>query len=102
MPGGGHGFAWWLLDVDTTGYQNLSLRFDNTSTSGAGATSVDVGWAVAGGPFTTVQTLPLSSSWTSYTVDLSGIAAIQDAPNVQLRGLWGIDGTPTPGSTTFN
>ncbi len=88
------GDAGWVLDVDTTGYHNLSLRFDNRS-SGGGATSATMGWAVDGGPFTDAQTLTLNrdAAFTAYTVDLSGIAAIENASNVQLRGLWGIDGT---------
>ena len=88
------GTASWILDVNTTGYTDLSLRFDNRS-SGAGATSLTIAWAVDNGSFTDVQTLSLNrdSSFAAYTVDLSSITSLNNASSVQIRGLWGTDGT---------
>ncbi|QNN22019.1 PEP-CTERM sorting domain-containing protein [Planctomycetales bacterium ZRK34] len=88
------GTASWILDVNTTGYTDLSLRFDNRS-SGAGATSLTIAWAVNSGSFTDVQTLSLNrdSSFAAYTVDLSSITSLNNASSVQIRGLWGTDGT---------
>jgi hypothetical protein len=85
----------WLLDLNTTGYSGLSLRFDVRSTAGAAATGVTIGWAVNGGSFTDLAPLALtqSTSFHPYTVDLSTLAAIDDAASVQLRGVWSTDGT---------
>ncbi len=102
------GNASWVLDVDTRMFEDLSLRFDNRSSgaSGAhGATSVDIAWAIDGGPFTNVQTLDLNSmsEFTGYTIDLSGIAEIQNAEQVRLRGIWADDsGTGTRGTRLDN
>lgn len=88
------GDSYWELDVNTTGFLDLMLRFDNRS-SGAGATSVTIAWAVDNGSFSDVETISLNrnSAFAPYEVDLSSIAAIENHSSVQIRGTWGTDGT---------
>jgi hypothetical protein len=92
--------SYWVMDLSTQGYTDLSLRFDNRSSgtsppTSAGATSVTIAWAVDGGAFTDITTVSLNQNptFTPYSVDLSAIDAIEDAASVQIRGLWGTDGT---------
>lgn len=88
------GGSYWQIDLNTTSYEDLSLEFFNRS-SGAGATSVTIAWAVNGGAFTDVQTVTLNraSAFTEYDVDLSSVAAIEGQADVQIRATWGTDGT---------
>jgi hypothetical protein len=92
----------WLLSLNTTGYRNLNLRFDYRLTSAVvsgedlqGPTKLTVDWAVGGGAFTTIQTFDLmkTNSYNVFSLDLSGIAAIQNAADVQIRGTWSNDAT---------
>jgi hypothetical protein len=92
----------WLLSLNTTGYSNLNLRFDYRLTSAVvssedlqGPTKLTVDWAVGGGAFTTIQTFDLmkTNSYNVFNLDLSGIAAIQNAADVQIRGTWSNDAT---------
>lgn len=87
------GGSYWQIDLNTTSYEDLSLEFFNRS-SGNGATSVVIAWAVNGGAFTNVETVTLNrlSAFTKYTVDLSSITAIEDQADVQIRATWGTDG----------
>ena len=100
----------WLLNVDTTGYSNLALRFDyrmTLTTSGEilqGPTMMTLDWSAGGGPFTTLQTYNLTrdNAFHVFSLDLSGIAEIQNATNVQLRGTWSNDGSDSvPTNGTF-
>lgn len=88
------GGSYWQIDLNTTSYEDLSLEFFNRS-SGAGATSVTIAWAVGGGAFTDVETVTLNraSAFTEYDVDLSSVAAIEGQADVQIRATWGTDGT---------
>lgn len=92
------GENYWQLDLATTGYEDLALRFDSTHSvvEGVrrGASSVTIAWAIDGNnAFTDVQTFDLNPSYTAYSVDLSSIATIENASSVQLRGTWSNDGT---------
>jgi len=99
----------WLLSVDTTGYSGLMLRFDYRLTSAVfendflqGPTQLTIDWSQGGGAFTTIQTFDLvrDNAYHEFLLDLAGIAAIQNAGGVQIRGTWSNDASETiPGGT---
>jgi hypothetical protein len=99
----------WLLTVNSTGYRDLALRFDYRLTSAVvsgedlqGPTQLTIDWRQGGGAFTPVQTFNLTkdNAYHELTLDLSSIAAIQNAADVQIRGTWSNDAMETvPGGT---
>jgi hypothetical protein len=100
----------WLLSVDTTGYRNLMLRFDYRLTSAVfqgddlqGPTQLTIDWRQGGGAFTPIQTFNLlkDNSYHEFLLDLSGIAAIQNAADVKIRGTWSNDASETIAGGTF-
>jgi hypothetical protein len=99
----------WLLSADTTGYSDLMLRFDYRLTSAIvsgedlqGPTQLIIDWRQGGGSFTTIQAFNLikDNSYHAFVLDLSGIAAIQNVADVQIRGTWSNNATESvPGGT---
>jgi hypothetical protein len=99
----------WLLTVNSTGYRDLALRFDYRLTSAVvsgedlqGPTQLTIDWRQGGGAFTPVQTFNLTkdNAYHEFMLDLSSIAAIQNAADVQIRGTWSNDAMETvPGGT---
>jgi hypothetical protein len=94
----------WLLQLDTTGYVDLQLRFDYRLTDAVfqgdalrGPSQLTLEWSVGGGGFSTIQTFPLNvnNSYNEFVIDLSAIAAIESAADVSLRGTWSNDGSET-------
>jgi hypothetical protein len=94
----------WLLSVDTRGFTDLMLRFNYRLTSAEfqgddlqGPTQLTVDWKQGGGSFNTIQTFDLTrdNAYHEFMLDLSGIAAIQNAAGVQVRGTWSNDATET-------
>ena len=70
-----------------TNYSGLSVTFATRGTSGS-YTSGLWSWSVNGGPFTTlpgVNTAATSTTFTSATVDFTGVAALDNAGAVRLR-----------------
>jgi len=101
---------YWLLSVDTTGYRNLVLRFDYRLTSAVvsgedlqGPTQLTIDWRKGGGSFNTIQTFNLTkdNAYHAFLLDLSGIGAIQNAADVQIRGTWSNNATKSGTSGTF-
>jgi hypothetical protein len=100
----------WLLSADTTGYSDLMLRFNYRLTSAVvsgedlqGPTQLTIDWRQGGGSFTTIQTFNLikDNAYHEFLLDLSGVAAIQNAADVQVRGTWSNDATESvPGGTS--
>jgi hypothetical protein len=99
----------WLLELNTVGYHNLRLRFDYRLTDSVfqgdtllGPRQLTMEWAASGGGFNTIQTFNLNrdNAYNEFTLDLSGIGALQDTTDVKLRGTWSNDGSETiPGGT---
>lgn len=94
----------WLLELDTTGYSDLQLRFDYRSTDAVfqddtlfGPTQLTMEWSVGGGSFETIQVFDLTrdNSYNEFALDLSGIGELQNAVDVALRGTWSNDGSET-------
>lgn len=95
---------YWLLELDTTGYRDLMLRFDYRLTSSGsllGPTQVTMEWAVGAGPYNLIQTFELTrnNAYNEFALDLSGIDAIENVTAVRIRGTWSNDGSTT--STTI-
>lgn len=94
----------WLLELDTTGYVDLQLRFDYRLTDSVfqgdillGPSELTLEWAVGGGGFNAIQTFQLNrnNAFNEFLLDLSPIAAIENVADVKLRGTWSNDGSET-------
>ena len=94
----------WLLELNTTGYRDLMLRFDYRLTDSVfsgdtllGPTQLTVEWAAGGGGYNAIQTFVLNrnNAYNAFSLDLSGITALQNATDVKLRGIWSNDGSET-------
>lgn len=93
---------YWLLDLDTTGYTDLSLRFDYRLTDAVfqgdtllGPTQLTVDWSAGGSAFATIQTFDLNrnNSYNEFVLDLSSIDALENTTDAKLRGTWSNDGS---------
>jgi hypothetical protein len=76
----------WVLSIDLTGYQDLSIRWDYRSTSfGPNAAVLD--YKVGNGSWTTLENLSFvrDAAYHSYTRGLSSVVTIEDQPSVQFR-----------------
>lgn len=94
----------WLLELDTTGYVDLQLRFDYRPTDSVfqgdtllGPSELTLEWAVGGGGFNAIQTFQLNrnNEFNEFSLDLSAITAIENVADVKLRGTWSNDGSET-------
>lgn len=73
---------------DTTGFADLALSFATKTTSGTGFTSMDIQVSGDGVVFTTLETLTNlrdDINWTLKSVDLSGVAALEDNTDAAIR-----------------
>lgn len=94
----------WSLELNTSGYHDLQLRFDYRLTDAVfqgdtllGPTQLMMEWAVGAGSFNTIQTFNLNrnNAFNEFALDLSGISELQNAAGVKLRGTWSNDGSET-------
>ena len=76
----------WILSVDLTGYQNLTIRWDYRST-GTGPTNAILDYKVGAGSWVSVESLTLStdSAYQGYQKDLSALSAVNNQSSVQFR-----------------
>jgi len=80
----------WILGIDLTAYQDLTLRWDYRSSLGAGTgpTRADLAYKVGEGAWTAIESsiaLTADSEYHEYSKDLSSISAIDGQSMVQLR-----------------
>ena len=76
----------WILDIDLTGYQNLTIRWDYRST-GTGPVSADLDYKVGAGSWISIEspTFSTDSAYHEYQRDLSAILGINNQSLVQFR-----------------
>ena len=76
----------WVLSIDLTGYQDLSIRWDYRSTS-SGPNSAVLDYKVGSGNWTTLENLSITqgTAYHSYSKNLSSISAIENQSSVQFR-----------------
>src|SRR5690606_22483397 len=88
---------YWLLDMSTSNFQNVSLRFDYRITSVSetqiGPSELLLEYAVDGGAFLSAGTTALTrnNNWNELTFDLAALG-LDDTAEVQIRGTWSNDG----------
>ncbi len=76
----------WVLDVNLTGYQDLTIRWDYRVTS-TGPSGASLEYKVGAGIWTLIETASFTrdSSYHEYVKDISSISAIENQTSVQFR-----------------
>lgn len=76
----------WVLGVDLTGYQDMTIRWDYRATS-TGPSGASLEYQVGAGVWTLVETASFirDSNYHEYTKDISSISAIENQASVQFR-----------------
>lgn len=83
--------AEWTITVDTTGWQDMAIRWDYVSDASGGnmgPVSFDLDYRVGEGPWIDeLNNEPIirDDGWHEFTYDLSAIGAIENQPVVQFR-----------------
>ncbi len=96
LPGAQNaGSNYFVLETSTRGFHLLKLRFDTFSSTSLGPQGLTLAIAVGNGDFENLDPLMLTrnSSWQSHVQVLSGIAGIENAARVRIRGTWSADAT---------
>lgn len=83
--------AYIIIAIDTTGWQDMSIRWDyfsdNTGTK-KGPVRIDLDYAVGSGDWINIvnnYTITRDDAWHQFTYDLSSLTAINNQSSVQLR-----------------
>jgi hypothetical protein len=83
--------AYIIITIDTTGWQNMAIRWDymsdNTSTK-RGPVRFDLDYAVGAGSWTNIldnEVITRDDAWHPFTYDLSSLTAINNQSSVQFR-----------------
>jgi len=76
----------WVLGIDLTGYQDMTIRWDYRATS-TGPSGASLEYQVGAGVWTLVETASFirDSNYHEYAKDISSISAIENQASVQLR-----------------
>jgi len=76
----------WILGVDLTGYQDMTIRWDYRATL-AGPSGASLEYQVGAGIWTLIETASFTrdSSYHEYVKDISSISAIENQTSVQFR-----------------
>ncbi|MBS1761678.1 MAG: putative Ig domain-containing protein, partial [Bacteroidetes bacterium] len=85
-PSGNTNGKAWVLKLPTTGYQDINLSYATRGTN-AGFTTQTWAYSTNGTSFTNIATITGRNvtSWSLQTVDLSGVAALNNATNIYLK-----------------
>lgn len=85
-PSGNTNGKAWVLKLPTTGYQDINLSYATRGTA-AGFTTQTWAYSTNGTSFTNIATITGRNvkSWSLQTVDLSGVAALNNATNIYLK-----------------
>ena len=79
---------YWQFSVSALGYQNITLSWDQTS-SNTGPGVFGLFWSTDDNTFTqfgpNYNVVAPTTTWSSYSYDLSSIAGLNNAPTVYLR-----------------
>ena len=91
------GQNYFILETSTTGFSDLTLRFDTYSTShasGTGPSELTLEYAVDDGDYQSLDSLSLTvdSNWHAYTNKLD-VTEMEQAAQVRIRGTWSADAT---------
>lgn len=88
------GSNYFELECASLGLCDLVLRFDTRSTAGEGPTGLTLEYAVGEETFQSIETLSLTrdNAWHAYT-NVLGIAALENAERIRIRGTWSADAT---------
>ena len=77
----------WILSVDLTGYQDLSIRWDQRSSTVYGPTGAVFEYKVGSGSWNLLENISLTqdAAFHDYEKDLSSITAINNQSDVKFR-----------------
>ncbi|MDD4103186.1 MAG: hypothetical protein PHU80_11235, partial [Kiritimatiellae bacterium] len=91
---GNAGSNYFELECSSLGMCDLVLRFDIRSTADLGPTGLTLEYAAGEEAFQTLETLTITrdDTWHAYT-NLLGIAALENAERIRIRGTWSADST---------
>ena len=91
VSGAGANDAYWIMTINTTGWQDMTIRWDHLSdNTGAnlGPTSFDLHYRVGSGtwiPILNDNSIKRDDTWWEFSHDLSSITAIENQSDVYFR-----------------